>query len=77
MEENLQEIVDQGIITPKTRPKELGNNLTYPPNPDGTLQRSLDSWDLTEVIIKENYKPPTLDKITQKLSKAIFFKIRC
>ena len=73
IEKLLQEMVDQGIITPVTEPMEWVSSLTYPQKPDGSLCIYLDPKDLNKFIIQEHYKAPTLDEITHKLSGAKVF----
>ena len=41
--------------------------MTYPMKPDGELHLCLDPGDLNTAIIREHYKPPTLEEITHKL----------
>ena len=69
IEEKLQEMVNQVIITPETRPAEWVYSFTYPQKPDGILCISLHLWDLKKVILQEYYKPPSLDEISHKLSR--------
>ena len=69
-------MVEQGIITPVTEPTEWVNSMTYPVKPNGDLRICLDPKDLNKAIIQEDYKPPTLDEITHKLSGAkVFSKV--
>ena len=73
IEKLLQEMVDQGIITPVTEPIKWVSSLTYPQKPDGSLCICLDPKDLSKAIIWEHYKAPTLDEITHKLNGANVF----
>ena len=73
IEKLLQEMVDQGIITPVTELTEWVSSLTYPQKPDGSLHICLDPKDLNKGIIWEHYKAPTLDEITHKLNGAKVF----
>ena len=73
IEKLLQEMVDQGIITPVTEPMEWVSSLTCPWKPDGSLHICLDPKDLNKAIIWEHYKAPTLDEITHKLNGAKVF----
>ena len=73
IEKLLQDMVDQGIVTPVTDPMEWVSSLTYPWKPDGSLCICLDPKDLNKAIIWEHYKAPTLDEITHKLSRAKVF----
>ena len=69
----LQDMIDQGIITPVSEPMEWVSSFTYPQKPDGSLYICLDPKDLNKAIIWEHYKAPTLDEITDKLSRAKVF----
>ena len=73
IEKFLQDMVDQGIITPFTEPTEWVSSLTYPQKPGGSHLICLDPRDLNKAIIWEHYKAPTLDEITHKLSGAKVF----
>ena len=73
IEKLLQDMVNQGIITPVTEPVEWGVSLTYPKKQDGSLHICLDPRDLNKAIIQEHYKAPTLDEIIHKLSRAKVF----
>ena len=73
IEKLLQDMVDQGIISPVTEPMAWVSSLTYPQKPDSSLNICLDPKDLNKVIIQEHYKAPTLDEITHKLSRAKIF----
>ena len=61
LEDKLQEVVTQGIITLENRPTESVNSLTYSLKPDGTLHICLDPLDLNKVILWEYNKPPILN----------------
>ena len=61
---------EQGIIAKVTEPTEWVNSITYPLKPNGDLCICLDPKDLNKVIIREHYKPPTLEEITYKLNKS-------
>ena len=73
IEKLLEDMVDQGNITPVTKPTEWVSSLTYPQKPEGSLHICLDPKDLNKAIIWEHYKAPTLDEITHKLSRAKVF----
>ena len=73
IEKLLQDMVDQGIITPVTEPMIYVSSLTYPWKPDGSLLICLDPRDLNKAIVWEHYKAPTLDEISHKLSGAKVF----
>ena len=50
IEQALQHMVDQGIITPVTEPTEWVSSLTYPRKSDGTIRPCLDPRDLNKAI---------------------------
>ena len=58
IEKALQNMVDQGIITPVTEPTEWVSSLTYPCKPDGTICPFLYPQNLNKAIIREHYKAP-------------------
>ena len=68
--QELDRMVEQGIITPVTEPTEWVNSITYPVKPNGDLRICLDPKDLNKAIIREHYKAPTLEEITHKLTGA-------
>ena len=63
-------MIAQGIITPVTEPTEWVNSMTYPMKPSGELCICLDPKDLNKAIIREYYRPPPPEEITQKPSRA-------
>ena len=72
----LDKMEAQGIITPVSEPTEWVNSTTYPMKPNGDLQICLDPKDLDRAILREHYKPPTLEEITHKLCGAkVFSKV--
>ena len=73
IEQELDRMVTQGIITPVKEPTEWVNSMTYPMKPNGDLRICLDPKNLNKAIIREHYKPPTLEEITHKLSGAKVF----
>ena len=73
IEKLLQDMVDQEIIATVTEPTEWVSSLTYPQKSDGSLCICFDPRDLNKAIIWEQYKAPTLDEITHKLSRAKVF----
>ena len=70
IEAALQEMVDLGIITSVTEPTKWVSSLTYPCKPNGSLCICLDPRDFNKAIIRENYKAPTPEEISHKLSGA-------
>ena len=76
IEKELNKLEQQKVITKVTEPTKWVNSMTYPMKPDGELCPCLDPKDLNKAIIREHYKPPTLEEITHKLSGAkVFSKV--
>ena len=72
----LDSLEAQGAIIKVTEPTEWVNSMTYPVKPDGDLRICIDCKDLNKSIIREHYKPPTLEEITHKLIGAkVFSKV--
>ena len=67
IEQELDRMEEQGIITQVTEPTEWVNSITYPVKPNGDLRICLDPKDLNKAIIREHYKAPTLEEIMHKL----------
>ena len=78
IEKELDRMEEQGIITKVTEPTEWVNSITYPMKPNEDLRICLDPKDLNKAIIREHYKAPTLEEITNKLCGATkFSKVDC
>ena len=76
IEKELNKLEQQEVIIKVTEPTAWVNSMTYPMKPDGELRPCLDPKDLNKAIMREHYKPPTLDEITHKLSGAqVFSKV--
>ena len=76
IEKELNKLEQQEVIVKVTEPTAWVNSMTYPMKPDGELRPCLDPKDLNKAIMREHYKPPTLDEITHKLSGAqVFSKV--
>ena len=73
IEAKLDEMERDGVIMKTTEPTEWVNSMTYPMKPNGDIWMCLDPKDLNHAIIREHYKPPTLEEITHKLSGATVF----
>ena len=71
--EQLDKLEAQEVIIEVTEPTDWVNSMTYPIKPDGEPRICIDCGDLNEAIVREYYKPPTLEEITQKLSGAKVF----
>ena len=74
--EQLDKLEAQKVIIKVTEPTDWVNSMTYPIKPDGEPRICIDCGDLNEAIVREYYKPPTLEEITHKLSGAkVFSKV--
>ena len=76
LDKELDEIVEQGIITPVNGPSDWVNALVIHEKPNGRLRTCLDPKDLSKVIKREHYSVPTVDDITPKLcGSTLLFKL--
>ena len=73
IEEELAEMVQQGIIIKQTEPTLWVSSLMYPKKANGKLRICLDPKDLNKAIIRENHKAPTLKEIAHVLTEATKF----
>ena len=73
IEKELEEMVQQGIITKQTEPTPWISSLTYPKKANSKLRICLDPKDLNKAIISENHKAPTLKEIALVLTGATRF----
>ena len=64
LDKELDEMVEQGIITPINRPLARVNALVTCEKPNGRLRTWLDPKDLNKVIKGECHPVPTVDDIT-------------
>ena len=70
IENELGEMVWQGIIIKQTEPTPWVSSLTYPKKTNSKLRICLDPKDLNKAIIHENHKAPTLEEIAHVLTGA-------
>ena len=66
-------MVNKGIIIPVTEPTEWVSSPTSPRKFDGTICPCLEPCNLNKAMIREHYKAPTLDEISNRLSGTTVF----
>ena len=67
VQEKLDELLDQGIITPVEEPIDWVSSLTYSWKANGKLRVCLDPRDVNKAIKRDHYKTPTIEEITHLL----------
>ena len=67
LDKELDEVVEQGIITPVNGPSTWVNALVIHEKPHGRLRTCFDHKDLSKVIKREHHPVQTVDDITPKL----------
>ena len=75
LKENLDDMVQQGIIAPVTKPTPWFSSMVVVPKKNGALRISLDPKDLNTAIKWEHYPLPTIDDIAMRLHEAKLFTI--
>jgi len=73
LKETLDNLVQQNIITPITKPTPWINSMVVVPKKNGTLRICLDPKDLNHAIQREHYQLPTIDDIATRLHGAKVF----
>ena len=63
-EKKFKEMEQLQIISPVTRPTEWVSSITCPTKPDGSLRICLNPHDLNKAIIREHYKAPNIEEIS-------------
>lgn len=75
LKEELDSMVNDGIIAPITEPTEFVNPIVIVKKPNNKLRICLDPKNLNEAIQREHYKIPTFDELTQNLKDSKYFTI--
>lgn len=75
LKETLDDMVQQGIITPVTKPTPWISSIVVVPKKNGTLRICLDPKDLNKAILREHYPLPTIEDIATRLHGAKLFTI--
>ena len=73
LDKELDEMVEQGIITPVNGPSAWVNALLIHEKPNGRLRTCLDPNDLNKVIKREHHPVPTVENITPNLCGSTLF----
>ena len=73
--EKLEQLVDEGVITPMTDATDWVSSMVVVQKPNGQIRLCLDPKDLN-VAIRREYSPmPTIEEVSTRLSKARFFTV--
>ena len=73
IKEAIDYMVKQDILEPQIEPMPWVSSVTYPVKPTGEVRPCLDARDLNKAIIRENYKPQTVEEIAHQLAGAVVF----
>ena len=66
-------MVQQDILEPQIELTPWVSSVTYPVEPLGEVRPCLDARDLNKTIVRENYKPQTVEEIAHQLAGAVVF----
>lgn len=69
----LDEMVQEGIITPVKEPTEWVSRMMVVGKPDGDVRICLDPSELNKAIQRQHFAVPTIDQLFSKISKARYF----
>ena len=75
LKEELDTLIQQGIIAKVDRPTDWVNSCVCVTKPNGKLRLCLDPKDLNKAIKRPDHYTPTLDDVLPKLNVAQFFTI--
>ena len=75
LKQELDTLIQQGIIAKVDRPTYWVNSWVYVTKPNGQLRLCLDPKDLNKAIKRPHQYTPTLDDVLPKLNGAQFFTI--
>ena len=75
LKEELDTLIQQGIIAKVNRPTDWVNLCVCVTKPNGKLRLCLDPKDLNKAIKRPHHNTPTLDDVLPKLNGAKFFTI--
>ena len=75
LKEELDTLIQQGIIAKVDRPTDWVNSCVCVTKPNGKLRLCLDPKDLNKAIKRPHHYTPTLDDVLPKLNGAQFFTI--
>jgi hypothetical protein len=75
LKEELNSLVEKGILSPVTQPTDWVNSFVCVTKPSGKIRLCLDPKDLNKAIKRPHYYTPTFEDILPKLSGARWFSI--
>lgn len=73
VKDELNKLVDRGVLIPVTEPTEWVNQMAVPRKRNGNIRICLDPQPLNKVLIRERYKLPTFEDILPQLNNAKIF----
>ena len=73
MKEELDRLVEKGVLVPMTEPSKWVSQMAAVHNPSGKLRICIDPQPLNEALNREHYRLPVLDDVLPKLRDAKVF----
>ena len=73
IKQKLDQMVEDDIIMPISKPTQWCSSLTYPTKQDGSLRICLDPRKLNQNLVKRPHKIPSVEEITPHFAKAKYF----
>lgn len=73
VKEEINNLVDRGILVPVIEPTEWVNQMAVPSKRNGKIRICLDPQPLNKVLVRERYKLPTFEDILPELNNAKIF----
>ena len=73
VKQELNNLVDRGILIPVAEPTEWVNQMAVPRKRNGDIRICLDPQPLNKVLIRERYKLPTFEDILPQLNNVKIF----
>ena len=73
--EKLEQLVNEGVITPVTDATDWVSSMVVVQKPNGQIRLCLDPKDLNVAIRREYYPMPTIEEVNTRLNKARFFTV--
>ena len=75
LKKTLDDLEDQGILAPVTKPTPWISSMVVVPKKNGTLRICLDPKDLNKAILREHFPLPTIEDVATRLHGARVFTI--
>lgn len=73
--EELEQLVNEGVITPVTDATDWVSSMVVAQKPNGQIRLCLDPKDLNVAIRREYYPMPTIEEVSTRLKNARFFTV--